>query len=106
MLQLRDGIDADMNDAGSGEHEDGADSDGECMSHGEINKKLEDLKSCPLEAGELQIVTLGRSFCSNIIFPTKDCLMRHFTMAGSCFGTSSITDSYVNACLSSDFVST
>lgn len=60
MVQLRDGIDADMSEAGNGEHEDGADSGGECMSQNEINKKLDELKSCPLEAGELQIVTLGK----------------------------------------------
>ncbi|KAL0322693.1 UNVERIFIED_CONTAM: histone H3-lysine(4) N-trimethyltransferase ATX1 [Sesamum angustifolium] len=56
MLQLRDGVDAGVNGSGSGEHEDGADSgDEECTSQDEISKKLEDLKSCPLEDGELQI---------------------------------------------------
>ncbi|KAH6778423.1 trithorax-like protein 2 [Perilla frutescens var. hirtella] len=60
MLQLRDGIDGDANDSRSGEHEDGADSDGESMSHDEISKKLDDLKSCALEDGELQIVSLGK----------------------------------------------
>lgn len=59
MLQLRDGVDGDVNDS-SGVQEDGADSDGESMSHAEISKKLDDLKSCPLEDGELQIVSLGK----------------------------------------------
>ncbi|KAI3459724.1 hypothetical protein Pfo_016387 [Paulownia fortunei] len=58
MLQLRDGVNAD---SGSGDHEVGADSgDEECMSHDEISKKLDDLKNCPLEAGELQIISLGK----------------------------------------------
>ncbi|XP_057779288.1 histone-lysine N-methyltransferase ATX2-like [Salvia miltiorrhiza] len=60
MQQLRDGVDSDANDNRSGENEDGADSDGESMSHDEILKKLDDLKSCPLEDGELQIVSLGK----------------------------------------------
>lgn len=60
MLELRDGVDGDVNDP-SGVHEDGADSDGESMSHAEISKKLDDLKSCSLEDGELQIVSLGKS---------------------------------------------
>lgn len=61
MQQLRDGVDGDVNGNRSGENEDGADSDGESMSHDEILKKLDDLKSCPLENGELQIVSLGKS---------------------------------------------
>ncbi|KAL9140489.1 hypothetical protein ABFS82_14G040500 [Erythranthe guttata] len=61
MLQLRDGVDADMNDGGDEDHEDGADSgDEESMNQDEINKKIEDLKSCPLEEGELQIISLGK----------------------------------------------
>ncbi|KAK6145756.1 hypothetical protein DH2020_019625 [Rehmannia glutinosa] len=61
MLKLRDGIDADINDSGNADHEDGADSgDEECMSHDEISKKIDELKSCPLEAGELQIISLGK----------------------------------------------
>lgn len=65
MLQLRDGTDADINNSasgsGSGEHEDGVDwGDEECMSHDEIKKKIEDLNSCSLEDGELQIIALGR----------------------------------------------
>lgn len=81
MLQLRDGVDTDMNDNGSGEHDDGADSGGECMSHDEICKKLDDLKSCPLEAGELQIVSLGKSCYgnNNIVTLTKVCLIYYYT---------------------------
>ncbi|KAK4422058.1 Histone-lysine N-methyltransferase ATX2 [Sesamum alatum] len=61
MLQLRDGVDAGVDCTRSGEHGDGADSgDEECTSHDEISKKLEDLKSCPLEDGELQIISLGK----------------------------------------------
>ncbi|KAL0392542.1 UNVERIFIED_CONTAM: histone H3-lysine(4) N-trimethyltransferase ATX1 [Sesamum radiatum] len=73
MLQLRDGVDAGMNGTGSGEHEDGADSgDEECTSQDEISKKLEDLKSCPLEDGELQIISLGKARNGNIVIITED----------------------------------
>ncbi|KAK4489122.1 hypothetical protein RD792_004916 [Penstemon davidsonii] len=61
MLQLRDGVETYNNDSGSGEHENGSDSsDEECLSHDDIRKKLEDLKNCPLEAGELQVISLGK----------------------------------------------
>ncbi|KAG6422852.1 hypothetical protein SASPL_113234 [Salvia splendens] len=60
MQQLRDGVDRDVKDNRSGVNEDGADSDGESLSYDEILKKLDDLKSCKLEDGELQIVSLGK----------------------------------------------
>ncbi|GFQ04380.1 histone-lysine n-methyltransferase atx2 [Phtheirospermum japonicum] len=61
MLQLQDGIDVDINDSRSRDNENGTGSgDEECMSHEEISKKLDDLKSCPLEEGELHVITLGR----------------------------------------------
>ena len=61
MQQLRDGVEGDVEDNRSRENEDGADSDGESISHDEILKKLDDLKSSKLEDGELQIVSLGKS---------------------------------------------
>lgn len=61
MMQLRDGADGHVNDSRSGDYEDCADSDGESLNQDEINKKLDDLKSCRLEDGELQIVSLGKS---------------------------------------------
>ncbi|KAG6419853.1 hypothetical protein SASPL_116365 [Salvia splendens] len=60
MQQLRDGVDGNVKDNRSRENEDGADSDGESISHDEILKKLDDLKSSKLEDGELQIVSLGK----------------------------------------------
>ncbi|XP_047983095.1 histone-lysine N-methyltransferase ATX2-like isoform X2 [Salvia hispanica] len=60
MQQLRDGVEGDVEDNRSRENEDGADSDGESISHDEILKKLDDLKSSKLEDGELQIVSLGK----------------------------------------------
>ncbi|KAL1561344.1 histone-lysine N-methyltransferase ATX2-like [Salvia divinorum] len=60
MQQLRDGVDGDVKDNRSGENEDGADSDGESISHDELLKKLDDLKSSKLEDGELQIVSIGK----------------------------------------------
>ncbi|KAL3829250.1 hypothetical protein ACJIZ3_018052 [Penstemon smallii] len=61
MLQLRDGFQTDNNHIGSGEHEHGADSGTEeCLIHDEIRKKVEDLKNCPLEAGNLQVISLGK----------------------------------------------
>ncbi|XP_073053542.1 histone-lysine N-methyltransferase ATX2-like [Primulina eburnea] len=64
MLQLRDdgeSREADNNDSGSGEQDDGADSgDEECLCHEEMSRKLEDLKSCQLESGELQVISLGK----------------------------------------------
>ena len=61
MQQLRDGVDRDVKDNRSGVNEDGAHSDGESLSYDEILKKLDDLTSCKLEGGELQIVSLGKS---------------------------------------------
>ncbi|GER40803.1 histone-lysine N-methyltransferase ATX1 [Striga asiatica] len=61
MLQLRDGVDTDMDNGKSVDAEDNEGSgDDECMSHEEISKKLLDLKSCPLEDGELHIISLGK----------------------------------------------
>ncbi|XP_047981760.1 histone-lysine N-methyltransferase ATX2-like isoform X2 [Salvia hispanica] len=60
MQQLRDGVDRDVKDNRSGVNEDGAHSDGESLSYDEILKKLDDLTSCKLEGGELQIVSLGK----------------------------------------------
>ncbi|KAG6419859.1 hypothetical protein SASPL_116371 [Salvia splendens] len=60
MQQLRDGVDGDVKDNRSGVNEDGADSGGESLSYDKILKKLDDLKSCKLEDGELQIVSLGK----------------------------------------------
>ncbi|XP_073137741.1 histone-lysine N-methyltransferase ATX2-like isoform X2 [Henckelia pumila] len=60
MLQLRDGGEADNNDIGSGEQEYTDSGDEECLSHEEISRKLEDLKSCQLESGELQVIKLGK----------------------------------------------
>ncbi|KAG8375981.1 hypothetical protein BUALT_Bualt09G0015600 [Buddleja alternifolia] len=61
MLHLRDGIEADTNSSGNGDHEDGADSGvEECTIHNETRRKLEDLKSFSFEAGELQIISLGK----------------------------------------------
>lgn len=68
MLQLRDGVHADMNNSQGEDHEDGADSgDEESMNHDEISKKIDDLKSCPLEEGELQIISLGKRRYGNFV---------------------------------------
>lgn len=61
MMQLRGSADGDVNDSRSGDYEDCADSDGESLNLDEISKKIDDLKSCRLEDGELQIVSLGMS---------------------------------------------
>ncbi|CAA0819888.1 Histone-lysine N-methyltransferase ATX2 [Striga hermonthica] len=61
MLQLRDGVDTDMGDGKSKDAEDDEGSgDDKCMSHEEISKKLLDLKRCPLEEGDLHIISLGK----------------------------------------------
>ncbi|KAL3621829.1 hypothetical protein CASFOL_034315 [Castilleja foliolosa] len=49
--------------------------DEECMSHEEISKKLDDLKSCLLEEGELHVITLGKIFPS-ITDPSEHALYK------------------------------
>ncbi|KAL3623078.1 hypothetical protein CASFOL_031894 [Castilleja foliolosa] len=44
--------------------------DEECMSHEEISKKLDDLKSCLLEEGELHVITLGKIVQGHLKFPS------------------------------------
>ncbi|XP_075512041.1 histone-lysine N-methyltransferase ATX2-like [Primulina tabacum] len=87
MLQLQDSGEADNNDSGSGEQEYGADScDEEGLSHGDISRKLEDLKSCKLESGELQVISLGKLFkdsnnfqSERFIWPEGYTAMRKFS---------------------------
>ncbi|KAL6571201.1 hypothetical protein OROHE_002844 [Orobanche hederae] len=96
MLQLRDGTDADANDSRSRYQEDGACSgDEECMSHEEISKKLDDLKSCPLEEGELHILSLGKIVKDTGNFQNERCIWPEGYTAVRVFP--SITDPSVNA---------
>ncbi|KAL6526707.1 hypothetical protein OROGR_015797 [Orobanche gracilis] len=93
MLQLRDGTDADANDR---YQEDGACSgDEECMSHEEISKKLDDLKSCPLEEGDLHILSLGKIVKDTGKFQNERCIWPEGYTAVRVFP--SITDPSLNA---------
>ncbi|KAG8369538.1 hypothetical protein BUALT_Bualt14G0023900 [Buddleja alternifolia] len=63
MLQLRHGVEPDINYSNNigKEHKIGIGlGDQECMSLDKIQKKLEDLKSCPFEVGELRVISLGK----------------------------------------------
>lgn len=62
MLQLREGFANNQNNNGSAELEHCVDlGDEDPLSHDDISAKFEDLRSCPLEAGELQVISLGMS---------------------------------------------
>ncbi|KAL2485415.1 Histone-lysine N-methyltransferase ATX2 [Abeliophyllum distichum] len=57
MQQLRKGFEADNSDHELGEDEGGAE---DLMGNRWIRRKLEDLKSCPFEIGDLQVISLGK----------------------------------------------
>ncbi|KAA8531168.1 hypothetical protein F0562_005918 [Nyssa sinensis] len=60
MFQLQNGIEADDCESASGEDDGSADSDVDCMGNERIQRKLEGLRTCPFEIGDLQVISLGK----------------------------------------------